>query len=131
MLRLGNKYLTLGYRQRKTFHLVSVWQRDWYCFPTNLTGFSVIGGIACMILLTLIDNALSFKILLLTNIRFLYLEGSTDNCIQEKAMVYGSAQTKSGAEWETWGKGHLSIFLLVVIGVTEKKRGINFSRHKL
>ena len=74
-----------------------------------------------MILLTLIDNALSFKILLLTNIRFLYLEGSTDNCIQEKTMVYGSAQTKSGAEWETLGKGHLSIFLLVVIGVTEKK----------
>lgn len=54
-----------------------------------------------MILLTLIDNALSFKILLLTNIRFLYLEGSTDNCIQEKTMVYGSAQNKSGAEWET------------------------------
>ena len=54
--------------------------------PINLTGFPVIGGIECMLLLTLIANALSLKIFRLTNSRFLGFEGFTDICTQDKTM---------------------------------------------
>lgn len=54
--------------------------------PRNLTGFSVIGRIECMLLLTLIANALSLKIFPLTNSKFVGFEGFTDICTQDKTM---------------------------------------------
>ena len=47
----------------------------------------MIDGIECMLLLTLLDNALSFKIFPLTNNRFIDLEGFTDIPSQNKTMA--------------------------------------------
>ena len=55
--------------------------------PRNPTGFSVIGGIECMFLLTLITNALSCQIFPLIKTRFLDLEGFTNIYTPKKAMA--------------------------------------------
>ena len=55
--------------------------------PRNLIGLSEIGGIEYMLLLTLNDNALPFKVFPLTNTRFLDLKGFTDILAQHKTMA--------------------------------------------
>ena len=55
--------------------------------PGNPRGFSVIGGIECMFLLTLITNALSRQIFPLIKTRFLDLGGFTNIYAQIMAMA--------------------------------------------
>ena len=61
--------------------------------PRNLTGFSVIWGIECMIVLILSDKSLSFKIFPLTNSSFLDLDGFTVILAQDKTMAARSSRT--------------------------------------
>ena len=58
-------------------------------------------GKACMLLLTLIVNTLSFKTVYLTNTWTLVLEGFPDICCQDKTMVHGSAEGGSDTNWKT------------------------------
>ena len=53
----------------------------------------MIGGIESMFLLTLIDNALPFKIFPLKNTRFLDLEGFTHILAQDKTMAAPLSRT--------------------------------------
>ena len=58
-------------------------------------------GIECIFLLTLIDNALSFKIFSLTNTRFLDLEGFTDILAEIRLWLHNSPELESFAERES------------------------------